>query len=88
MAAPVFTLEILTASRKVFVGEVASLVAPGEIGYLGVLANHAPLMTTLVPGQVTWRDAAGATRTLRLAGRGILEVQKNQACLLADELSE
>lgn len=88
MAAPVFTLEILTSRRKVFAGEVTSLVAPGELGYLGILANHAPLMTALVPGKVTWRDPAGASRTLRLAGRGLLEVQKNQACLLADELSE
>lgn len=87
MAAPVFTLEILTSRKKVFAGEVTSLVAPGELGYLGVLANHAPLMTTLVPGRVIWRDPAGASRALHLTGRGLLEVQKNQACLLADEIA-
>ena len=41
MATP-FEMEILTPNRRVFKGPVTSLVAPGEIGYLGVLANHAP----------------------------------------------
>ena len=86
MAQP-FELEILTPDRRVFKGTVTSLVAPGEIGYLGVLANHAPLTTTLVPGKVVYRDSAGSPTTLWVKGKGFLEVYKNHATVLADEVS-
>ncbi len=82
-----FSLQILTPKRKVFSGEVSSLVAPGELGYLGILSNHAPLVTTLVPGKVTFRDPAGGTQTLQSTGEGLLEVQHNQALLLLDEVA-
>lgn len=87
MAEKTFTLEILTPRRKVFAGPVTSLVAPGEIGYLGVLANHAPLVTTLAPGKVVMRDPSGAPRVLHSAGGGFLEVWENQATLLLQEVS-
>ena len=82
-----FTLEILTPRRTVFAGQVSSLVAPGTLGYLGVLANHAPLVTTLESGKVTYRDPAGSLATLQLLGSGFLEVFHNQVTLLADEIA-
>ena len=82
-----FKLEILTPRKRVFTGEVASLVAPGELGYLGVLANHAPLVTTLVPGKVTLRDAAGGTQVFQSSGEGLLEVYHNQVTLLLDAVA-
>ncbi len=81
-----FQLEVLTPRRTVFTGPVASLVAPGALGYLGVLANHAPLITTLSPGKVVYRDPQGHATTLRSSGSGFLEVYKNKAVLLADEV--
>ena len=81
-----FSLEIMTPSATVFTGEITSLVAPGAIGYLGVLANHAPLVTTLVPGKITYRDSAGHPTTLHSVGAGLLEVYKNRATVLADEI--
>ena len=86
MATP-FEMEILTPNRRVFKGQVTSLVAPGEIGYLGVLANHAPLVTTLVPGKVVYRDPAGSPTTLWVKGKGLLEVYKNHATVLTEEVS-
>ena len=83
-----FSLQILTPKRKVFSGPVASLVAPGEMGYLGILSNHAPLVTTLAPGRVTFRDPSGGTRVMQSVGEGLLEVQKNQAVLLLDDVRE
>jgi len=84
-----FSLQILTPKRKVFSGQVASLVAPGELGYLGILSNHAPLVTTLIPGKVTFRDpSGGAPQVLQSLGEGLLEVQKNQAVLLLDDVRE
>ena len=82
-----FTLEILTSQRAVFKGSVTSLVAPAALGYFGVLANHAPLTTTLTPGKITWRDASGQAATLRCAGAGFLQVHHNQVTLLADEIA-
>ena len=82
-----FRLEILTQQKTVFTGMITSLVAPGTIGYLGVLANHAPFMTTLVPGKVTFRDPAGAMQTLQSTGGGFLDVAKNRATILADSIA-
>ncbi len=87
MPNPSFKLVILTPKKRVFSGEVASLVAPGELGYLGILANHAPLVTTLVPGKMTFRDLAGSTQALQSIGAGLLEVYHNQATLLLDDIA-
>lgn len=87
MSDKTFTLQILTPRKRVFSGQVASLVAPGELGYLGILSNHAPLVTTLVPGKVTFRDPAGGTQALQSAGKGLLEVHHNSVTLLLDEVA-
>ena len=79
-----FQLEILTPVKTVFTGPIESLVAPGALGYLGVLANHAPLVTTLVPGKVTFRDPAGNVRILQSTGGGFLDVAHNRAVMLLD----
>ncbi len=81
-----FTLEIRTPDRAVFKGSVASLVAPGALGYLGILANHASLVTTLTPGKIIFRDETGRPSTLQSRGEGFLEVHQNQVILLADEI--
>ena len=82
-----FKLDILTPRKRVFSGEAASLTAPGELGYLGILSNHAPLVTTLVPGKVAFREPSGGTQTLQSLGEGLLEVQHNQAVLLLDDVA-
>jgi F-type H+-transporting ATPase subunit epsilon len=83
MATPVYTLGVVTPERKVYEGTIVSLRAPGGSGYLGVLANHAPLVTTLVPGKLTVREEGGAERVFAVSG-GFLEVADNVAVLLAD----
>ena len=87
MSDKTFRLEILTPEKAIFSGMVVSLVAPGTIGSLGILANHAPLMTTLVPGTVTFRDPAGTTQTLQSTGGGFLDVADNKATILADAIA-
>ena len=44
-------------------------------------------MTTLVPGKVVYRDPAGSPATLWVRGKGFLEVFKNHATVLAEEVS-
>lgn len=87
MATKSFELEILTPKERVFRGTITSLIVPAYLGYLGVWADHAPLLATLTPGQVTYRDPNGQTTTLRSPGSGLLEVYHNHATLLVDEIS-
>ena len=86
--AKTFQLEIFTPNKTVFTGVVTSLVAPGTLGYLGVLANHAPLVTTLGVGTVIYRDGEGNPTTLKSAAQGFLEVGENRAVVVLDSLSE
>ncbi|HCV27113.1 MAG TPA: F0F1 ATP synthase subunit epsilon [Dehalococcoidia bacterium] len=77
-----FTLTIVTAESEVFSEEIDSLVAPGIDGQLGILPNHAPLMTQLQPGEMTIRSNNGEN-VLAVTG-GFLEVLNNQVTILAD----
>ena len=81
------TLRVLTQEGLVLEDEAVSVIAPGEIGYLGMLYNHAPLVTTLRPGKLTWKRPGGDRRTARL-GAGLLEVQRNRITILTDAVSE
>jgi len=82
-----FSLEILTPERTVFTGSVISLVAPAALGYLGVLANHAPLSTTLTPGKIVCRETDGQSKIFQSTGAGFLEVHHNRVTLLADGIA-
>lgn len=83
--ATTFALSVLTPTKKVIDESVQSIVVPGSEGYLGVLANHAPLITALQPGTLTVRDAAGQEREYHVTG-GFFEVSSNRAILLADSI--
>lgn len=78
-----YQLSIVTPEKMIFDEKVESLVAPGTIGYLGVLAHHAALMTGLIPGKLTFRKPGGKEEILAISG-GFLEVSNNQATILAD----
>jgi F-type H+-transporting ATPase subunit epsilon len=82
-----YQLTVLTPTRTLLDQRVVSIVAPGSEGYLGVLANHAPLITALIPGKLTIRDPGGVIPLYALSG-GFLEVSKNHAVVLADSLEE
>ena len=89
MADTPFTFRLVTPQRLVLEEPIVSLQAPGSEGYLGVLAHHAPLITTLRPGRLEVRDTAGKTSMYAVSG-GFLEVSDNRATVLADtaELAE
>jgi F-type H+-transporting ATPase subunit epsilon len=82
-----FQLSVLTPEGPVFEGAVEYVQVPGSEGYLGVLANHAALVTDLAEGTVTARKSGGAVETWKVAG-GFFEVSHNRATVLADTLSE
>lgn len=77
-----FLLEVYTTEKKEYDGYVSSIIIPGEEGYLGVLARHAPLLTTLGDGILTVRKG-DERRGYPIKG-GFLEVRDNRAIVLAD----
>ena len=84
--AATFTLSILTPERTVFEGPVEYVQVPGTEGYLGVLANHAALVTGLAEGRLTVRKPGGGESMLEVSG-GFFEVSHNRATVLADSVS-
>jgi F-type H+-transporting ATPase subunit epsilon len=83
MADSTFTFRLVTPQRLVLEAPVISLQAPGTEGYLGVLAHHAPLITTLKAGRLDVREPGGGVRSFTVTG-GFLEVSNNRATVLAD----
>ncbi|MDA0988034.1 MAG: F0F1 ATP synthase subunit epsilon [Chloroflexi bacterium] len=75
-------LEIITAERVVYSDEVDVVVAPGVEGELGILPHHAPLMTVLLPGEITIRK--GGEQTYLAVSGGFLEMMANTVTILAD----
>jgi len=78
-----FQLSIVTPEKVVFEGQVVSLLVPGMEGYLGVLSNHAPLITALQPGRIEFQDDQDKIQVFSVSG-GFVEVSGNKATLLAD----
>lgn len=81
MADHTITLRVLTREGLAVEDEAVSVVAPGELGYLGILRNHAPLVTTLGRGRLRWRRPDGASKSLQVDS-GFLEVVQNHVTVL------
>lgn len=81
-----FRLLIITPERTVYEAEATSIIAPGDLGYLGVLADHAPLITSLKSGYLEITDQNNVKSRMTLSG-GFMEVLKNTVTILADSVS-
>ncbi len=76
-------LEIITAERIVLTAEaVGSVRVPASEGIVGILPRHAPLMTTLAPGELIMRK--GEEEESFFVTGGFLEVRDNHVAVLAD----
>lgn len=64
--ADTFQLEIVTPEKKVVDTAAEEVQIPGKNGYLGVLPGHAPLITELSVGEITYREN-GAEQQLAVA---------------------
>ena len=78
-------ITVLTPERAVLDQDVYSVTAPGAAGYLGILRNHAALITSLVPGKLTVKDVRQQPTVYAISG-GFLEVANNRVTVLADTL--
>jgi F-type H+-transporting ATPase subunit epsilon len=79
-----FQLDMITPQQTVYSGEITALTVPAEEGYMGIMANHAPLITHVRRGKVKVQKTSGEILQFALTGDGFLEVYKNQARLLVD----
>lgn len=80
-----YHLAVITPEEVIFDGMVSSLIAPGTVGYLEILTNHASIITSLKKGKLTIKDSEGQKKVWTVTG-GLLEMSKNEAMLLADEV--
>ena len=74
-------LEIVTPERKILTVQASEVVVPGVEGYFGVLPGHAPFLTRLGVGEISYKDQVG-THYLAAAD-GVVEVLPNRVTILA-----
>jgi F-type H+-transporting ATPase subunit epsilon len=75
-------LQVVTPERHILSADVESVEMPGQDGYLGVLPGHAPLLTEMGVGILTYRKGS-ESRSLTVMG-GYGEVLPNRVIVLAD----
>ena len=75
-------LEVITPERRVYEDDVDMVIAPGSEGYLGILPHHAPLFTTLGPGEFRVKKG-GVEEALAVFG-GFMDVRGNRVVVLTD----
>ena len=76
-------VDIVSAEQQIFSGPADIVIAPGEAGELGILPEHAPLLTRIKPGTVRIQSAGNAEEVIYVSG-GMMEVQPDRVTVLAD----
>ncbi|MDR0310108.1 MAG: F0F1 ATP synthase subunit epsilon [Acidobacteriota bacterium] len=74
-------LEIVTADKQVFSGDVDSIIVPALTGYLGILPGHAPLLAELGIGEIIFKS--GETMEDVFCSWGFIEVLPGRVVILA-----
>jgi F-type H+-transporting ATPase subunit epsilon len=77
-------LVVVTPSKQVLRLSVAEVQLPGAQGYLGVLPGHAPLMTELGVGELSYHDASGKESAHLAVISGFSEVLPDRVTVLAE----
>ncbi len=82
--ADLLKFELVSPERLLLSGDVRQVVVPGVEGEFTVLANHAPVLSTMKPGVVTVTDANGAEERIFVHG-GFAEINPAGLTVLAEE---
>lgn len=77
-----FDISITTPEKTLYQGRVSSLIAPSSLGYLGVWADHAPLIATLTNGRIVLKEDSNEQKVFDCKSGGILEIMKNNVTIL------
>lgn len=76
-------VDVVSAEGEIFSGEAAMVFAPATMGEIGIAPRHAPLITTLKPGELRVQLPSGEEQHVYVSG-GALEVQPHLVTVLAD----
>ena len=79
-------LEIVVPDRLLFSGSVDAVTVPGAAGYMGILPGHAPLLSELQVGVITYRQGNRITRLY--CDWGFVEVLPDQVSILVEAAEE
>jgi F-type H+-transporting ATPase subunit epsilon len=77
-------VDVVSAEKALFSGEAEVVIAPGQMGELGIYPRHAPLLTRIKPGSVRLKLPNQDAEELIYVSGGMLEVQPNIVTILAD----
>jgi F-type H+-transporting ATPase subunit epsilon len=77
-------VDVVSAEKSLFSGLAEVVIAPGEMGELGIYPRHAPLLTRIKPGSVRLKLPNQDVEELIYVSGGMLEVQPNVVTILAD----
>ena len=79
-------LEIVSPERMLFNGEVEQVKLPGALGSFAILPHHAPLVSTLLQGEVSYA-LQGEIHRLKIQN-GFVEVSDDQVMVCIEEIKE
>lgn len=79
----VFHLDIVSAEESIYSGPVEFVVAPAQMGEIGVYPRHTPLLTRIKSGMVRIKAQLKEEELIYVSG-GMLEVQPDVVTILAD----
>jgi len=80
--ADTFQLQVATPERLLVDEQVTEAEIPAKNGYMGILAGHAPLLSALAPGLLTY--GSGGNKQVLVVDGGFVEVFENSVRVLAD----
>src|SRR5215471_7200734 len=83
-----FEVSLVTPDGAIYEGEVEMIIVPGQIGEIGVLARHAPLIATLKAGSTRIHPGEGAEVVEYATGPGFFQVMHDRAIALVDDAVE
>jgi F-type H+-transporting ATPase subunit epsilon len=76
-------VDIVSAEGEIHSGDAKMVFAPASMGELGITPRHAPLLTSLKPGEVRIQDIDNQEHFFYITG-GMLEIQPHLVTVLAD----
>lgn len=76
-------VDIVSAEGEIFSGEASMVFVPAVMGDIGIAPRHAPLLTTLKPGEVRVQTPSGDEQFFYVSG-GAIEIQPHLVTVLAD----
>ena len=80
-------LVVLTPEEEIFHGEISRVKVPGEKGQFEVMKGHAPIVSSLGTGFISWQTDKGTQQSFHIE-QGFIEVLNDEIALLVRGIRE